>query len=132
MAVAEPVLVGARLTSAERARRRSLFLLLGASTTVWSRGVRVGRRWQQQWARGEWRRRRWDKQLTKTARTQERERARERQRGVLPHTWVFVTLCTVVMAPWTIPSFSWMILTTGARQLVVHEAAVTMWSAAAS
>jgi hypothetical protein len=36
MAVALPVDVGARLTSAERARRRSVFLLLGASTTVCS------------------------------------------------------------------------------------------------
>ena len=34
MAVAEPVLVGARLSIALRARRRSLFLLLGASITV--------------------------------------------------------------------------------------------------
>ena len=41
---------------------------------------------------------------------------------------VFVRLCIVVMQPWTMPSLLWMTLTTGARQLVVHEAAVTMWS----
>ena len=34
MAVAEPVDVGAKLTRAERARRRSDFFVLGASTTV--------------------------------------------------------------------------------------------------
>lgn len=76
MAVALPVEVGARLQRAERARRRSVFLVLGASTMV----------------------------------------------------CVLVTLWMVVMQPCTMPSCSWMTLTTGARQLVVHEAAVTMWS----
>jgi hypothetical protein len=45
---------------------------------------------------------------------------------------VFVTEWIVVMAPLTIRRFSWMTLTTGARQLVVHEAAVTTWSFAGS
>ena len=35
MAVADPVLVGARLTRPLRARRRSDFFELGASTSVW-------------------------------------------------------------------------------------------------
>jgi hypothetical protein len=35
MAVALPVLVGARFTSPLRARRRSLFLAFGASSSVW-------------------------------------------------------------------------------------------------
>mmetsp|Transcript_54188 Transcript_54188/g.171969 ORF Transcript_54188/g.171969 Transcript_54188/m.171969 type:complete len:204 (+) Transcript_54188:211-822(+) len=76
MAVADPVEVGARLVIAERARRRSSFLLLGASTTV----------------------------------------------------CVLVTLWMVVMDPRTIPKHSFTTLTTGARQLVVQLAAVTMWS----
>ena len=80
MAVAEPVLVGARFMRPERARRRSAFLALGASMMV----------------------------------------------------CVLVTQCTVVMAPLTILRFSWMTFTTGARQLVVHDAAVTMWSFAGS
>merc|ERR1719163_523900 len=35
---------------------------------------------------------------------------------------VAVVACTVVIRPWTIPYFSWMILASGARQLVVQEA----------
>mmetsp|Transcript_41163 Transcript_41163/g.129298 ORF Transcript_41163/g.129298 Transcript_41163/m.129298 type:complete len:224 (-) Transcript_41163:113-784(-) len=43
--------------------------------------------------------------------------------------WVPVTLWTVVIIPFSIPIFSWMTFTTGARQLVVHDAAVQMtWS----
>ena len=34
----------------------------------------------------------------------------------------------VVMEPRTMPRFFWTTATTGARQLVVHDAAVTMWS----
>mmetsp|Transcript_22242 Transcript_22242/g.48867 ORF Transcript_22242/g.48867 Transcript_22242/m.48867 type:complete len:316 (-) Transcript_22242:3-950(-) len=79
-AVADPVEVGARLIRPARARRRSDFLLLQASTNV----------------------------------------------------WVLVTLCTVVMQPCLIPRFSLMTLTTGARQFVVQEAAVTMWFLAGS
>lgn len=41
---------------------------------------------------------------------------------------VLVTLWIVVMQPCTIPIFSWITFTTGARQLVVQEAAVTMES----
>ncbi|MDT4873960.1 hypothetical protein FQZ97_1092330 [compost metagenome] len=37
----------------------------------------------------------------------------------------------VVIEPWRMPSFSWITLTTGARQLVVQEAAVTMRCSAA-
>ena len=47
------------------------------------------------------------------------------------HTCVFVTLCTVVMQPCTMPRRSSTTLTTGARQLVVQLAAVTMASLAA-
>merc|ERR1719171_2476349 len=36
--------------------------------------------------------------------------------------WVAVVACTVVMRPSTMPYSSWMILASGARQLVVHEA----------
>merc|ERR1719472_470343 len=36
--------------------------------------------------------------------------------------WVAVVACTVVMRPSTIPYSSWMILASGPRQLVVHEA----------
>ena len=36
------------------------------------------------------------------------------------------------MQPWVMPSLLWITLTTGARQLVVQEAAVTMWSLEAS
>jgi hypothetical protein len=71
MAVALPVVVGARLSIALRARRRSL---CGASTT----------------------------------------------RLVLVGSWM------VVIWPWRMPMFSCTTFTTGARQLVVHEAAVTM------
>eukprot|EP00963_Diacronema_lutheri_P007625 scaffold660_cov365-Pavlova_lutheri.AAC.5 len=41
---------------------------------------------------------------------------------------VFVTLWTVVMHPFTMPKFSWITFTTGARQLVVQDAAVMRWS----
>merc|ERR1719440_286567 len=36
--------------------------------------------------------------------------------------WVAVVACTVVMRPLTMPYSSWMILASGARQLVVHDA----------
>lgn len=52
--------------------------------------------------------------------------------GASTMVWVLVRLCTVVMQPCTMPNFSWMTLTTGARQLVVQDAAVTMWSVAGS
>ena len=39
--------------------------------------------------------------------------------------WVLVTSWIVVIDPWRMPSASWITLTTGARQLVVQEAAVT-------
>ena len=45
---------------------------------------------------------------------------------------VLVTLWIVVMQPCTMPSLRWTTSTTGARQLVVHEAAVTILSAAGS
>mmetsp|Transcript_13572 Transcript_13572/g.33994 ORF Transcript_13572/g.33994 Transcript_13572/m.33994 type:complete len:295 (+) Transcript_13572:683-1567(+) len=45
---------------------------------------------------------------------------------------VLVTSWIVVMLPLTMPSFSWITFTTGARQLVVQLAAVTMWSFDAS
>ena len=41
---------------------------------------------------------------------------------------VLVRQCMVVMDPCLIPTFSRSTFTTGARQLVVHEAAVTTWS----
>ena len=71
MAVALPVVVGARLSMALRARRRSLW---GASTT----------------------------------------------RLVLVGSWM------VVIWPWRMPRASCTTFTTGARQLVVQDAAVTM------
>ena len=71
MAVALPVVVGARLSIALRARRRSL---CGASTTML----------------------------------------------VLVGSWI------VVIWPWRMPMPSCTTFTTGARQLVVQEAAVTM------
>ncbi len=39
--------------------------------------------------------------------------------------WVLVTSWIVVIDPCRMPSESWITLTTGARQLVVQEAAVT-------
>lgn len=72
--------VGARLVRPERARRRSDFFWLGASTIV----------------------------------------------------CVFVTLWMVVMEPLTMPKFFNTTLTTGAKQLVVQDAAVTRWSLDAS
>ena len=80
MALAEPVDVGQRFDMPERARRRSVFFTLGASSSI----------------------------------------------------CVLVTLCTVVIEPCSMPSARWMTCTTGARQLVVHDAAVTMSCAAAS
>ena len=71
MAVALPVVVGARLSMALRARRRSLW---GASTT----------------------------------------------RLVLVGLWM------VVICPCRMPRFSWTTFTTGARQFVVQDAAVTI------
>ena len=60
------------------------------------------------------------------------ERARRRsdffEFGASTMVCVFVTLWMVVMDPRTMPRFFWTTATTGARQLVVHEAAVTMWS----
>jgi hypothetical protein len=55
--------------------------------------------------------------------------ARARRRslcGASTITCVFVRSCSVVIEPWLIPIPSWMTLTTGARQFVVHEAAVTI------
>ena len=61
------------------------------------------------------------------------ERARRRSLcGASTTTWVLVTSWMVVMTPRSIPIRSWSTFTTGARQLVVHEAAVTMWSVAGS
>ena len=81
MAVAEPVEVGAKLVMPERARRKSLFLLFGASTIV----------------------------------------------------CVLVTLWMVVMEPRLMPpSLFCTTETTGARQFVVHDAAVTILSFASS
>ena len=45
--------------------------------------------------------------------------------GASTTTWVLVTLCMVVIMPCLIPRFSWITLTTGAMQFVVHDAAVT-------
>ena len=77
IAVAEPVVVGIRLSPEARARRRSL---CGVSRMLW----------------------------------------------VLVRSWM------VVIEPWRMPSASWITLTTGARQLVVQEAAVTMRCCAGS
>mmetsp|Transcript_58930 Transcript_58930/g.120636 ORF Transcript_58930/g.120636 Transcript_58930/m.120636 type:complete len:263 (-) Transcript_58930:170-958(-) len=46
--------------------------------------------------------------------------------------WVAVTLWIVVIMPLSITRFSWITLTTGARQLVVQEAAVQMTCSAVS
>ena len=56
------------------------------------------------------------------------EAARARRRslcGASTMTWVFVRSCSVVIEPRSIPMPSWMTFTTGARQFVVHDAAVT-------
>ncbi len=54
------------------------------------------------------------------------ERARRRSLcGASTMVWVLVTSWTVVMTPCRIPMLSWTTLTTGARQFVVQEAAVT-------
>ena len=112
--MAEPVLVGARLTRAERARRMSLFLLLGASTTVCSR---------------------WDTRVASAlascklpVHVPDGQTCRQASRQDVPlyhacaraaadwhactrscgaPTCVLVTSCTVVMQPCTMPSFSW-------------------------
>ena len=58
----------------------------------------------------------------------ERLAARARLRslwGASTTVWVLVRSCSVVIVPWRIPSPSWITLTTGARQLVVHDAAVS-------
>jgi hypothetical protein len=58
------------------------------------------------------------------------ERARRRSLffalGASMMVCVLVMQWIVVIAPWTMPNCSWMTFTTGARQLVVHDAAVTM------
>ena len=54
--------------------------------------------------------------------------ARARRRslcGASTIVWVFVRSCSVVIDPWRMPMPSWMTFTTGARQLVVQDAAVT-------
>ena len=59
----------------------------------------------------------------------ERDAARARRRslcGASTTVWVFVMSCRVVIEPCWIPMPSWTTLTIGARQFVVHEAAVTM------
>ena len=54
------------------------------------------------------------------------ERARRRSLcGASTTVWVLVTSWIVVMTPWRIPIFSCTTFTTGARQFVVQEAAVT-------
>ena len=58
----------------------------------------------------------------------ERLAARARRRslcGASTTVWVLVMSCRVVIAPWRMPIPSWITLTTGARQLVVQEAAVS-------
>ena len=58
----------------------------------------------------------------------ERLLARARRRsecGASTTVWVLVMSWIVVICPWRMPSPSWITLTTGARQLVVHEAAVS-------
>ena len=58
----------------------------------------------------------------------EREAARARRRSVCGASttlWLFVMSCSVVIWPWRSPIPSWSTLTTGARQFVVQEAAVT-------
>ena len=53
---------------------------------------------------------------------------RDRRRSLLnpsTTTWVLVTSCRVVMDPWRMPKPSCTTLTTGARQLVVQEEAVS-------
>jgi len=55
--------------------------------------------------------------------------ARARRRslcGASTTTWVLVTSCIVVIAPRSMPIDSCSTFTTGARQFVVHDAAVTM------
>ena len=54
--------------------------------------------------------------------------ARARRRslcGASTSVCVLVMSCSVVIAPWRMPMPSWITLTMGARQFVVHDAAVT-------
>ena len=62
------------------------------------------------------------------------ERARRRSLcGASTMTWVLVTSWIVVIsAVLDADRCSWSTLTTGARQFVVHDAAVTMWCRAGS
>ena len=57
--------------------------------------------------------------------------ARARRRslcGASTTVWVLVMSWSVVIEPWRMPMPSWMTLTTGARQFVVQDAAVsTSW-----
>ena len=58
----------------------------------------------------------------------DRQAARARRRslwGASTIVCVFVMSWMVVMTPWRMPMPSWITLTTGARQLVVQEAAVS-------
>src|SRR5262249_3920590 len=59
------------------------------------------------------------------------ERARRRSEWYTSvSTWSFVYECTVVMMPLSTPILSCSTLTTGTRQLVVHEAfEITVWLA---
>jgi hypothetical protein len=55
------------------------------------------------------------------------DRARRRSLcGASTITWVLVTSWTVVIAPRSMPTRSCSTFTTGARQFVVHDAAVTI------
>ena len=44
--------------------------------------------------------------------------------GASMSVWVLVMSCSVVISPCRIPMPSWITFTTGARQFVVHDAAV--------
>lgn len=119
-------------TRSHLARRRSLFLVLGASTSVcvWQRSEGGG-------GAGVWfvRRKQQHEQQHKVAclaQAAAKLKCAQPPLPPLPHTHtltcVLVRLWMVVMQPCLMPSCSWMTLTTGARQLVVQLAAVTMWS----
>ena len=61
------------------------------------------------------------------------DRARRRSlAGRSTMVCVLVTSWIVVMEPCLIPRFSWITFTTGAKQLVVQLAAVTIWWRSAS
>ena len=65
----------------------------------------------------------------------ERLLARARRRslcGASTTVCVLVMSWIVVMTPCRMPMPSWMTFTTGARQLVVHDAAVSRWCFAGS